>query len=93
MLKPEFRVRRLGQRYDCGQVDVLIDRLIATVERRSTSAVSVEELRTAVFRTPLFGPGYPIEEVDEFLMEAERSLPNRQVARLSDLDTDGMIGG
>ncbi|MGW6277511.1 DivIVA domain-containing protein [Kribbella sp. NPDC055071] len=81
MVKPEFRVRRLGQRYDCGQVDALVDRIIATVERRATSAVTVDELRNAVFRTPLLGPGYPIEEVDEFLMEAERSLPNRQVAR------------
>jgi DivIVA domain-containing protein len=77
MLKPAFSVRRLGQRYDRGEVDALVDRLIATAERRSVGPdVTVDDLRNAAFRTPLLGPGYPVEEVDNFLAEAERWLPS-----------------
>ncbi|TDW14467.1 DivIVA domain-containing protein [Kribbella kalugense] len=82
MLKPEFSVRRTGQRYDRGQVDTLVERVIATAERRSTGpAVTVGELRSAEFRTPLFGPGYPVREVDDFLAQAEDWLPDRPVSR------------
>jgi DivIVA domain-containing protein len=82
MLKPEFSVRRTGQRYDRGQVDALVERVIATAERRSTGpVVTVGELRSAEFRTPLFGPGYPVSEVDEFLAQAEEWLPDRPVGR------------
>ncbi|MGW7686911.1 DivIVA domain-containing protein [Kribbella sp. NPDC054772] len=81
MLKPAFSVRRIGQRYNRGQVDALVERLLATVERRSTGpALTVDELRNAAFRTPLFGVGYPVDEVDDFLMDAERWLPDRPVA-------------
>jgi DivIVA domain-containing protein len=76
MLNPEFRVRRIGQRYDCAQVDALVARILATAERRSVGPdVTVGELRDVAFRTPLLGPGYPVEEVDNFLIEAERWLP------------------
>jgi DivIVA domain-containing protein len=81
MLKPEFSVRRLGQRYDRGQVDALVDRIVATAERRSTQPVTVEELRNAAFETPLFGAGYPVQEVDDYLMDAERWLPHRPMVR------------
>jgi DivIVA domain-containing protein len=82
MLKPEFSVRRTGQRYDRGQVDALVERVTATAERRSTGpAVTVGELRGAEFRTPLFGPGYPVREVDDFLAQAEEWLPDRPTAR------------
>ncbi|MET9316591.1 DivIVA domain-containing protein [Kribbella sp. NPDC003505] len=78
MLKPEFRVRRLGQRYDCGQVDALVARILATAERRSVGPdVTRDEIRGAAFRTPLLGPGYPVEDVDHFLAEAERWLPGQ----------------
>jgi DivIVA domain-containing protein len=81
MLKPEFSVRRLGDRYDRGEVDALVDRIIATAERRSVGPdVTVNELRGAAFRTPLLGPGYSATEVDDFLAEAERWLPDRPVA-------------
>ena len=80
MLKPEFSVRRLGERYDCGEVDALVARILATAERRSVGPdVTVEEIRSAAFRTPLLGPGYPVDEVDNFLAEAERWLPDRPV--------------
>ncbi|MFD7157345.1 DivIVA domain-containing protein [Kribbella sp. NPDC059898] len=76
MLRPQFRVRRIGQRYDCAQVDALVDRIVATAERRSVGPdVTVGDLRQAAFGTPVFGPGYSIEEVDNFLTEAERWLP------------------
>jgi DivIVA domain-containing protein len=78
MLKPEFRVRRLGQRYACEEVDALVARILATAERRSAGPdVTVDEIRGAAFRTPLLGPGYSVEEVDNFLAEAERWLPGR----------------
>ncbi|TCC31587.1 DivIVA domain-containing protein [Kribbella sindirgiensis] len=76
MLKPAFSVRRLGQRYDRGEVDAFVDRIVATAERRSVGPdVTVDDVRNAAFSTPLFGPGYPVEEVDTFLAEAERWLP------------------
>jgi len=76
--RPEFRVRRVGDRYDRAAVDALVDRILATVARRPVdSPVTVEELRSAEFGTPVFGQGYPAQEVDEFLLEAERWLPGR----------------
>ncbi|WP_410793659.1 DivIVA domain-containing protein [Kribbella sp. C-35] len=82
MLKPAFTVRRLGQRYDRGEVDALVDRIIATAEHRSVGPdVTVHDLRNAAFRTPLLGPGYPAEEVDNFLADAERWLPGGLVAQ------------
>lgn len=82
MLKPAFSVRRLGDRYDRGEVDALVDRIIATAEHRSVGPdVTVDDLRNAAFRTPLLGPGYPAEEVDNFLADAERWLPGGQVAQ------------
>ncbi|TDO54038.1 DivIVA domain-containing protein [Kribbella sp. VKM Ac-2571] len=81
MLKPEFSVRRLGDRYDRAEVDAFVDRVIATVERRSVGPnVTVDDLRNAAFRTPLLGAGYAANEVDDFLTEAERWLPDRPVA-------------
>jgi len=82
MLQPAFSVRRLGQRYDRGEVDAFVDRIIATAERRSVGPdVTVDDLRNAAFRTPLLGPGYSAEEVDTFLADAERWLPGGQVAQ------------
>lgn len=81
MLHPEFRVRRIGQRYDCAEVDALVARVLATAEHRSVGPdITVGELREVAFRTPLFGPGYPVEEVDNFLTEAERWLPGSPAA-------------
>lgn len=80
MLKPQFRVRRLGQRYDCAQVDAFVERVVATAERRAVGPdVTVEEVRGVAFGTPFLGPGYAVEEVDDFLMEAERWLPGASV--------------
>ncbi|MDX6263620.1 MAG: hypothetical protein QOH84_5308 [Kribbellaceae bacterium] len=51
------------------------------MNRTTTPSVTVEELRSAAFRTPLLGPGYSAEEVDDFLTDAEQWMPDRPVAR------------
>lgn len=88
MLRPQFRVRRIGQRYDCAEVDAFVDRVVATAERRSAGPeVTVEEIRGTAFSTPFLGPGYSVEEVDNFLAEAERWLPSG--AAPGTVDADG----
>ena len=67
MLKPAFSVRRIGQRYDRGQVDALVERLLATVERRSTGpALTVDELRNAAAAA-----GLPEQEIRELVAYLE----------------------
>ncbi|HZX05650.1 DivIVA domain-containing protein [Kribbella sp.] len=76
MLRPQFRIRRMGQRYDCAQVDAFVERLVATAERRAVGPeVTADEIRGVAFGTPFLGPGYAVEEVDKFLAEAERWIP------------------
>jgi DivIVA domain-containing protein len=74
VLRPEFSVRRIGERYHRGDVDQFVDRLLVAVGGRS-GELTVQDLRSASFRTPLLGPGYPVEEVDDFLARAEAWLP------------------
>ncbi len=94
MLKPAFSVRRLGQRYDRGEVDALVDRIIATAEHRSVGPdVTVHDLRNAAFGTPLLGAGYSAEEVDHFLADAERWLPGGLVAQDSGTAGTTVPGG
>ncbi|TDU82563.1 DivIVA domain-containing protein [Kribbella voronezhensis] len=80
MLRPEFTVRRIGERYDRAAVDALVERVLATANRTTKQSVTVAELRNAAFRTPLLGPGYSAEEVDDFLSDAEQWMPDRPVA-------------
>jgi len=79
VLRPEFTVRRIGERYDRGQVDALVERVLATANRTVSPSVTVAELRSAAFGTPLFGTGYSAEEVDDFLADAEQWMPDRPV--------------
>ena len=79
MLRPEFTVRRIGERYDRAQVDALVERVLATANRTASPSVTVAELRSAAFGTPLFGAGYSAEEVDAFLADAEQWMPDRPV--------------
>ncbi|QNE17539.1 DivIVA domain-containing protein [Kribbella qitaiheensis] len=79
MLKPEFTVRRIGERYDRAEVDAMVDRVLATANRTTQPSVTVAELRKAAFRTPLFGSGYSAEEVDNFMADAEQWMPDRSV--------------
>ncbi|MEV6414388.1 DivIVA domain-containing protein [Kribbella sp. NPDC051718] len=81
MLRPEFAVKRLGERYDRAEVDEFVERILATANRTTTPSVTVEDLRSAAFRTPLLGPGYSAREVDDFLTDAENWLPDRPVVR------------
>ncbi|MGZ0152641.1 DivIVA domain-containing protein [Kribbella sp. WER1] len=81
MLTPRFQVRRTGQRYDCAQVDAFVERLVATAERRAAGpGVTADEIRGVAFGTPFLGPGYAVEEVDNFLSDAERWLPGTPAA-------------
>ncbi|GAB2669045.1 DivIVA domain-containing protein [Kribbella swartbergensis] len=80
MLKPEFTVRRFGERYDRAEVDAFVERIVATVNRTASPALTTTELRTVAFRTPLLGAGYSAEEVDDFLSAAEQWMPDRPVA-------------
>jgi DivIVA domain-containing protein len=85
VLQPEFTVRRTGDRYDRADVDALVERILATVGRRAGD-VTIADLRGAAFRTPMLGAGYSSEEVDTFLAEAERWLPDSrpQASHLQD---------
>jgi DivIVA domain-containing protein len=80
VIRPQFSVQRTGDRYDRADVDAFVDRILATVSRLATRPVTVAELRTVEFGTPLFGAGYPAREVDEFLAEAEQWMPDRPAA-------------
>lgn len=79
MLRPEFSVRRTGERYHREDVDELVDRLLAAVDGRSRD-LTVQDLRSVAFRTPLLGPGYPVDQVDDFLARAEAWLPQASAA-------------
>jgi DivIVA domain-containing protein len=81
VLRPEFAVKRLGERYDRSEVDALVERILATVNRTTAPSVTVPELRGAVLRTPLLGQGYAADEVDDFLADAEQWMPDRPVER------------
>jgi DivIVA domain-containing protein len=80
VLKPEFTVRRIGDRYDRAEVDAFVERILATVGRTSSPALTTADLRNVAFRTPLLGAGYSAEEVDDFLSAAEQWMPDRPVA-------------
>jgi DivIVA domain-containing protein len=81
VLRPEFAVKRFGQRYDRVEVDALVERILATANRTTPPSVTVPELRGAALRTPLLGQGYAADEVDDFLADAEEWMPDRPVAR------------
>ena len=79
MLKPDFTVRRMGERYDRAQVDALVERILATANRTAPPSATIADLRGAAFSTPIFGAGYSAGEVDVFLAEAEHWMPDRPV--------------
>jgi DivIVA domain-containing protein len=81
LLRPEFAIKRLGERYDRAEVDALVERILATANRTTAPSVTGEDLRNAAFRTPLLGPGYSAREVDDFLTDAEEWMPDRPVER------------
>lgn len=88
MLRPEFTVRRTGERYDQSEVDALVARVVATAERIGPPTVTAAELRNVAFGTPVFGAGYSAEEVDRFIAEAQRWMPQgspQDVVRVQDV--------
>ncbi|MFC0628368.1 DivIVA domain-containing protein [Kribbella deserti] len=81
MLRPEFAVRRTGERYNRDEVDQLVDRLLATIDGSAGPSVTVRMLRNAGFGRPLLGAGYAADQVDDFLVLAEAWLPKDQAQR------------
>jgi DivIVA domain-containing protein len=77
VLRPEFTVRRIGERYDRDEVDALVERILATANRTTPPSVTVADLRSAAFRTPVLGSGYFAREVDDFVADAEQWMPDR----------------
>ncbi|MEI8411010.1 MULTISPECIES: DivIVA domain-containing protein [unclassified Kribbella] len=79
MLTPEFAVRRFGARYDRAEVDAFVERILAAA-RTASPSLTVADLRNVGFRAPVFGAGYAADEVDAFIADAERWMPDRPVA-------------
>lgn len=76
--RPRFTVSRFREGYEMLEVDEFVDRVMATVERRSTSKpVTVHDIRNTRFTPVRLREGYDIVEVDEFLEQAEGWLDGR----------------
>ena len=60
------------------EVDEFVDRVMATVERRTTTKpVTANDIRHAQFTPVRLREGYDIIEVDQFLEQAEGWLDGR----------------
>ncbi|WP_328992535.1 DivIVA domain-containing protein [Kribbella sp. NBC_01245] len=82
MLRPDFAVRRTGERYDRADVDAFVNRVLAATERGTPSGPELTrpeltraDVQNATFGRPFFGPGYAAEQVDDFLSQAVSWLP------------------
>ncbi|XVQ88124.1 DivIVA domain-containing protein [Microbispora siamensis] len=64
-----FRPGRLGMGYREEEVDVFLDRVVATLRGTAAEPLTPEQVRKATFATVVFRPGYAIHEVDGFLAE------------------------
>ncbi|WP_344919353.1 DivIVA domain-containing protein [Streptosporangium oxazolinicum] len=64
-----FRPGRLGMGYDEDEVDVFLDRIVATLRGTTDAPLTPGDVREARFTTVMLRPGYAIGEVDEFLDE------------------------
>lgn len=105
MLRPEFAVRRTGERYDRVDVDAFVNRLLAAVERGTPSGaeparpeLTRADVRNAAFGRPFLGAGYAAEQVDDFLSRAESWLPkdepqHRTAHRPAQVDAPGPAAG
>jgi DivIVA domain-containing protein len=79
VLTPQFSIRRFGPRYDRAEVDAFVSRILAAARTPSPN-LTVADLRNVAFRTPLLAPGYAADEVDAFIADAVRWMPDRPVA-------------
>jgi DivIVA domain-containing protein len=63
----EFRTTRLSPGYDEGEVDDLLNRIVAIL--RESDLPDPEELRNVQFTTRRLRPGYAMQDVDSLLHE------------------------
>lgn len=78
MLRPDFAVRRTGERYDRADVDAFVNRVLAVIERGTPSLrpeLTRADVRNATFGRPIFGAGYAADQVDDFMTQALNWLP------------------
>ncbi|GIH90248.1 DivIVA domain-containing protein [Planobispora siamensis] len=64
-----FRPGRLGMGYNEGEVDVFLDRLVATLRGTTEQPLTPQDVRGVRFATVMFKPGYSVGQVDAFLAE------------------------
>jgi len=64
----EFSRVRWREGYDMAEVDRFVERVLATLDGRPIGVpVTVEEIRTVIFRGVRLREGYDMAEVDQFL--------------------------
>lgn len=68
----KFRTTRLTPGYDDGEVDDLLDRLVAIL--RESDLPDPEELRNVQFTTRRLRPGYAMRDVDSLLREIAEAV-------------------
>ncbi|MEU8266191.1 DivIVA domain-containing protein [Sphaerisporangium sp. NPDC049002] len=64
-----FRPGRLGAGYNEDEVDVFLDRIVATLRGTTDHPLTAEQVRVATFSTVMFKTGYAVAQVDAFLAE------------------------
>ncbi|GAA3833840.1 hypothetical protein GCM10022226_64020 [Sphaerisporangium flaviroseum] len=78
-----FRPGRLGAGYNEDEVDVFLDRIVATLRGTTGHPLTAEQVRKATFSTVVFKSGYAVAQVDAFLAEIADVL-DRGDARVED---------
>ncbi|RCG30748.1 DivIVA domain-containing protein [Sphaerisporangium album] len=74
-----FRRGRFGSGYNEGQVDIFLDRVVATLRGTTDLPLTGDQVRAARFATVLFRTGYAVTQVDAFLAEVAGVLDRRDV--------------
>ncbi|MEU9886419.1 DivIVA domain-containing protein [Sphaerisporangium sp. NPDC051011] len=74
-----FRRGRFGAGYHEGQVDIFLDRVVATLRGTTDLPLTGDQVRAARFATVLFRAGYAVPQVDAFLAEVADILDRRDV--------------
>ncbi|WP_424529719.1 DivIVA domain-containing protein [Sphaerisporangium viridialbum] len=72
-----FRPGRLGAGYNEDEVDVFLDRIVATLRGTTDHPLTAEQVRKATFSTVVFKTGYAVAQVDAFLAEIADVLDRR----------------
>ncbi|WP_248960593.1 DivIVA domain-containing protein [Sphaerisporangium perillae] len=72
-----FRPGRLGAGYNEDEVDIFLDRVVATLRGTTDHPLTADQVRTAQFSTVVFKSGYAVTQVDAFLAEIAEVLERR----------------